>query len=158
MLTMDKSSIGIRRALTSDLQALEIVREASISAGGVVSMTVHLENSGTFTYLAEERDPFGFVTVGPCQLDLAEGEVFEWYLLPAYQQRAFGIRLLIHGLSVLKRRLCENALIWVPSVAVRAEHIIERQGFELTEAIRERNVGQATVTDKGWIRDLTDFF
>lgn len=164
MSYMDKSTICIRRASYGDLEALEAARTASIQAEEgwpqrfSFELAEHMETEGTFTYLIEDECPFGFVTVGRCELDLAEGEIFEWFLRKKYQQSTYGRRLLIHGLSVLKRRQCESALIWLPAPARRAKELLQRQAFEDSGAIRERNAAQVTTLETGLVRDLSDFF
>ena len=164
MSYMDKSTISIRRAVSGDLEALEAARGASVQAETgwpalfSFSLGNHLEAPGIFTYLAEDEHPFGFVTVGGCELDLAEGEIFEWFLRKEYQQSTYGRRLLVHGLSVLKRRQCESVLIWLPAPAARAREVLVRQGFEDSGATRERNGAEDTIIDAGFIRDLSDYF
>lgn len=158
MFNMDSSAISIRRALAADVTALETVREASWPMIDGVPLLQHLEASGTFTYLAEDDSPFGFVTVGSCETGLADGEILEWFLLQSHQERTLGRRLLVHGLSVLKRRLCENAFIWVPVEATRAREVLLRQEFEDSGACRERNTSTGVISETGFRKDLSDFF
>ena len=159
MTNMENSQIGIRRAVPADAEVLELIRRsASVPDCRDTGMATHLRAPGTYTYLAEDTEPFGFVSVGVCDLDLADGEVFEWFLSPAYQQRTLGRKLLVHGMSVLKRRACESALIWIPEGAGRARHLLKRQGFEQVGATRERNLDDLSVIETAYYRDLSDFF
>ena len=155
---MDKMTVGIRRAVSADIEVLEALRARCFEFGLTPSMAEHLTAPNTFTYLAEDTSPFGFVTVGSCEIPLADGEILEWCLLPEHRERAIGRKLFVHGLSVLKRRMCESALIWIPANADRAEVIIRRQGFELSGATRERTVSNTTIQESAWTRDLSDFF
>ncbi len=155
---MENSPISIRRALADDSEALEQVRACSSPIAGETSLEHRLKSAETFTYLAEDEMPFGFVTVGRCELSVAEGQVFEWYLMPVRQGRALGRRLFVHGLSVLKRQRFETAMIWIPDDATRARDIIKRQGFEPGGASRIRNTASVEVRETAFIRDLADFF
>jgi len=158
MSSMDSSTISIRRAGAADAAALEAVRRASMPMIYDVSLARRLEQPATFTYLAEDEFPFGFFTVGSCELDLADREILEWFLLEDYQERTLGRRLLVHGLSVLKWRLCESALIWVPEEAARAREVLQRQDFEDSGACRERNTEAGVISETGFRKDLSDFF
>jgi RimJ/RimL family protein N-acetyltransferase len=58
------------------------------------------------------------------------GEVLGWALTPSYGGKRLARKLLVHGVSVLKRRQCDRSLIWIEARAQRAKAILIRLGFQ----------------------------
>lgn len=162
---MEAEQVGIRRAAAADIESLELVRRLSREKVGdqwpfAVAMSERLAAEGVFTYLAEDREPFGFVSVGDSG-DVFErgcGEVLEWYLHPRRWRAGFGQKMIVHGLSVLKRRQYESAVIWLPGGAVSAELVIAGLGFEAAGVQKEDNQQGNSYVQEAFIKDLDDFF
>lgn len=153
--------VGIRRALALDAGALNQIRsEASGPFPPTRALEHHLVEPAVYTYLVEDEVPFGFVTVGPAT-DLEQiglGEIREWFVLATYQQRGYGRKLLVHGLSVLKRRMCDSALIWVPLEVNRPRDVLLQHGFKTYPAQRLVNVDEESSTEQAYLRGLGDYF
>ena len=106
--------VGIRRAELQDVESL-----SQLTSELCVSWWDMFASPEIFSYLAEDNEPFGAVSVSAAsdsRLDNA-GEVLVWYLHPKFRQVGLGRKLLVHGLSVLKRRDFEIARIWIPETA-----------------------------------------
>ena len=160
-----KEQIGLRRALEADAAVLQNVRQEARQAcefkwPPARDLTSRLAASGVFTYLAESEIPFGFITVGTPDDELFEstGEVLEWYLVPAKWKSGFGRKLLVHGLSVLKRRQFEQALIWLPESAIAAGKTAAEIGFEQAAVEKEVNLDCTTYVQKAFVKDLSEYF
>jgi len=144
------SSVAIRRANSNDLLELANIESASKSA---VSNLWSVNNRNryiggdTFTYLSEDERPFGFVTSGsPLEeyfRDELTGEILGVYLHPEYQGFGYGKKLLVHGLTVLKRRGFETAIMWIPEVAKKAIALSEYLKFEKVDGahLHDNEVG-----------------
>ncbi len=121
-----------------------------------------LRRKGIFTYIAEDDAPFGMVTAGPPQEDFLDddktGEILALYLKPSYQGRGLGRKLLVHGVSVIKRRDSARAVIWIPEVATRALHVVTVLGFEELGASREINREGGTVVETFLALDCANWF
>lgn len=159
--------IGIRRATGADAPQLESARARAISSSGIawpplVEMEARLAAPNVFTYLAEQASPFGFVTVGPPAEnyfdDNRTGEILEWYLDDTHAGKGYGRKLLVHGLTVLRRRLRERAVIWIPAESARGIVALEMAGFERIDAETVSGVGEIDVRSVAFERDLGEFF
>ncbi len=153
--------VGIRRALAADAGALNRIRTET---PGLFSPSRDLERhfsaAGIYTYLTEDEAPFGFVTVGP-ETDLGQGalgELREWFVSERYQQQGYGRKLLVHGLTVLKRRMCDSALIWLPETTTGPLDVLRKNGFEDYPAERIVNVGELSQAEKAYIKDIGDYY
>ncbi len=90
--------VAIRRANIVDADALISLEQDAL--GGVFGRTGLTDwsslfaESGVFTYLAEDTEPFGVIAVGnpreTMHRDGNTGEVIAWYLHPRYQESGFG--------------------------------------------------------------------
>ena len=153
--------VGIRRALATDAGALNQVRtETPGLFPPSRDLGRYFSTAGIYTYLAEAEAPFGFVTVGP-ETDLGQGaigELREWFIAERYQQQGYGRKLLVHGLTVLKRRMCNSALIWLPVETTEPLDVLRKNGFEDYPAERVVNVGELSQAEKAYIKDLGDYF
>ena len=153
--------VGIRRALAADAGALNQIRsETPGPFAPTRELGRHLAEPAVYTYLAEDEVPFGFVTVGP-DTDLEHvglGEIREWFVSTTYQQRGYGRKLLVHGLSVLRRRMCDSALIWLPVEVTRTLDVLLQHGFKTYPAQRLVNVGELSSTEQAYLKDLSDYF
>lgn len=145
---MNQTNIGIRRASTRDAVHLATISEGSATGTVELSKMSHwLKSPGIFSYAAEDEQLFGFVTVGPEMLtsrDGSDGQVLAWAVQPSHRQRGMGRKLLVHGLSVLKRRMFTRAIIWLPEEAVRAQVIVGKIGFEMNGTERWDNIFAGT--------------
>ena len=161
MTPVSGKQVGIRRAVATDAGALNRIRtETSGPFAATRDLERHLAEPGIYTYLAEDETPFGFVTVGPAT-DLEQdslGEIREWFVSPACQAHGYGRKLLVHGLTVLKRRMCDSALIWLPAGTTRPLDIVLKQGFNAYPAERIVNVGELIMTEQAYLKDLGEYF
>jgi len=153
--------VGIRRALAADAGALNRIRsKAPGPFAPTRALERHLVEPAVYTYLAEDEVPFGFVTIGPAT-DLEQGglgEIREWFVSATYQQRGYGRKLLVHGLTVLKRRMCDSALIWLPVEVTRPRDVLLQHGFKSYPAQRLVNVDEQSITEQAYLKDLGDYF
>ena len=146
--------VAIRRAGIEDAAALisleQVAPEGVIGRTGFTDWSSLLAEPGVFTYLAEDTEPFGVIAVGtPREMmhrDGNTGEVIAWYLHPRYRESGFGKKLLVHGLSVIKRRNFERAIIRIPEVAVRTIQSAHSLQFEQTEVEPMGDVNLLTFT------------
>jgi ribosomal protein S18 acetylase RimI-like enzyme len=161
MTKVSVKPVGIRRALAADAGALNQIRsETPGPFAPTRGLERHLAEPAVYTYLAEDEVPFGFVTVGPAT-DLEHvglGEIREWFVSATHQQRGYGRKLLVHGLTVLKRRMCDSALIWLPVEVTRTLDVILQHGFKTYPAQRLVNVGELSSTEQAYLKDLSDYF
>lgn len=162
---MDKlESVAIRRGDSSDQSALAaIVQGAGATFEHRLDALPRLLSARDhFVYLAETESPFGFVGAGPCDPDLSgpeTGEIISIFLLPECQGQGMGKKLLVRGLSVLKRRGFTDAFAWVPAASARAIATFEAIGFERDQRVqRELNSDGATVVEQGYRVELAEFF
>lgn len=157
------TSVGIRRAVAADaapLERLERSSRAGISDaawGELVDWPAAFVAAGVYSYLAEADKPFGVVSIGdpkePSAAGPGTGEVLAWYVDPDYRGQGYGRKLLVHGLSVMKRREYERALVWLPGDATLAIRSLLGLGFEELES---RPLGD--VTRVAFMLDLADYF
>lgn len=163
---MVNEQVGIRRALATDASMLEQVQVQSQQAMGTgpfrsVDWPMMLALPDCFTYLAETSTAFGVISVGlPTEEffdDGNTGEVLAWCLLPAFWRQGYGRKLLVHGLSVIKRRHKERALAWVPGSG-RAIFVLEALGFEDAGATRLVNQEDGELREQAYVLDLSDYF
>jgi ribosomal protein S18 acetylase RimI-like enzyme len=161
MTKISVKPVGIRRALAADAGALNQIRSETPGPFALTrGLERHLAEPAVYTYLAEDEAPFGFVTVGPAT-DLEHsgmGEVREWFVSETYQRRGYGRKLLVHGLTVLKRRMCDSALIWLPAEAIRPLDVLLQHGFKAYSAQRVVNVDELSSTEQAYLKDLSDYF
>lgn len=154
-------SVAIRRGEPSDHTALRGIIESAhaIRSHRIDGLPVLLGGTDHFVYLAETARPFGFVGAGAGEGDFIGddvGEVMALFIHPDFQGYGMGRKLLVRGLSVLKRRGFGRALAFVPD---GAEETFEAVGFELASGLsRQINIGTKTVTERGLLVDLDAFF
>lgn len=157
-------SVAIRRGEPADRDALAAV----VAANGdsvrqrIDDLNTLLSSREHFIYLAETDAPFGFVGAGPADEMIAGpgvGEIVALYLLPLVQGQGMGKKLLVRGLSVLKRRGFERAFAFVPVASVSAIAVFRAIGFEPVEGVeRVVNKGAQAVRECGYSVSLDDFF
>lgn len=157
-------SVAIRRGEPADEGSLaRIVRAAGDDfrhrQQGIALM---LASPDHFIYLAETDEPFGFVGAGQGDGALIgpdAGEIMTLFLLPAYREHGMGKKLLVRGLSVLKRRGFAVAMAWIPAHSLPARATFESLAFERDHSLqREINSGHRTLTEYGYRLDLGDYF
>lgn len=159
-LELGTESIGIRRATTEDASDIASVERSAIAAlkgFDLKDWPALFATPGTFAYLAEQSRPFGVVCVGApideSYKDSKTGEVIAWYLDPAYWRQGLGRKLLVHGLTVIKRRAFERALVWIPESAVQAIQTVSDLQFEVQFSRNADGVSYLMFT-----RNLEDYF
>lgn len=122
----------------------------------------YLNDATRFIYLAEDENPFGFVCAGePITSDLpgeSVGEVIGLYLLPGYWGHGMGRKLLVRGLSVLKRRHFEEAFLWVRVDADGAIGAVRSLGFDAIDMHRETNLAGGVIAEQGYRISLDNYF
>ena len=155
-----KESIGIRRAVTEDVSDIANVERASIAAlegFDLKDWPALIAAPGTFSYLAEQSHPFGVVCVGAPHDKAFEdgetGEVLAWHLDPAFWGQGLGRKLLVHGLTVIKRRAFERALIWIPETATKAIQTVSDLQFDVQFNREAEGISHLMFT-----RSLEDYF
>ncbi|HJN49998.1 MAG: GNAT family N-acetyltransferase [Pseudomonadales bacterium] len=162
-------SVSIRRADRTDIPAIVGIQDSALKAvqdpGRAFSLEAwqaFFDAPGTFTYLSEADQPFGFVTAGvPLEeyyLDGAHGELIALNILPTHWGHGYGKKLLVHGISVLKRRSFERAIVWVATENERAMAILVRLGFSPNGAERITNSGDASYQENCYELGLGDYF
>lgn len=153
---MKMASVAIRRAVTADADKLAEVQSAAYGAltENWVSLTdwpKRFQEPGAFTYLAEDESPFGYVSSGDPGEDYFRdgetGEIMGLALRPDYWGFGYGQKLLVHGLSVLKRRGFEHAIIWIPALSPVAIGLSEKLKFSRLESSRVSNFGEVEITE-----------
>lgn len=155
-----KESIGIRRAVIGDVSGIASVERAAIArlkGFDLKDWAAMFAAPGTFSYLAEQSHPFGVVCVGAPSDEAYEdgqtGEVLAWYLDPDFCGQGLGRKLLVHGLTVIKRRAFKQALIWIPETASQAIQTVSDLEFDV-QFNREAN----GISHLMFIRNLDDYF
>lgn len=156
-------SVSIRRAEVDDYDLLTEVYLLSMAGSAAFrDWSSIFAQANVFTYLAEVNEPFAFITAGTCQeeyfRDKKYGELIGVHVLPSHQCHGFGRKLLIHGISVLKRRQYETAVAWIPHNNPGALGIFESVGFRKNGASRELNFDAATVSECCLEIDIQKFF
>ena len=131
------SSVAVRRANEEDLPEItrvEAAAKSAVLASWGTGSGNRYSGEGLFTYLSEDENVFGFVTSGNPQVELFKddltGEILNLYVHPNYQGHGYGKKFLVHGLTVLKRRGFEFAIMWIPEIATRALTISTSLNFE----------------------------
>jgi ribosomal protein S18 acetylase RimI-like enzyme len=150
--------VGIRRADKNDFPNLaQLWHEGHASGRDFQSLLVA---QGVFTYLAEDETVFGAITVGPELVDDTSGigELMFWFVIPDYRRAGWGQKLLVHGMSVLKRRFYEHACVWIPGDNLEALSIVTRLGFEPDGREKVDNRAAGDRESVSYARSLDDFF
>ena len=151
--------VAIRRATALDAEALGQLERSSRGTDGAWSDEINwpalFAETGVFSYLAEDDRPFGVVSVGTPREDLYgnAGEVIAWYLEPEYWAEGFGRKLLVHGLTVMKRRNFERAFVSIPETSENALETVWQLQFEQHSI---KPVGDTNLLM--FLRDLDDYF
>lgn len=164
---MPLTGVGIRRAGVSDFAVLSSLTEY----GGACSpknewwnewqneWRERLRSPEVFSYLVEDKEVFGFVTAGPSLLlDDSDGELLGLFLNPDHRGVGMGKKLLVRGLSVLKRRNFSRAVVFIANQDVVMKGLLMSLGFETDIGDREINHPQGTVLQVGFGLGLNDYF
>lgn len=160
------NGVGIRRALEPDLEVLMSLSEAGDELAECIlnkqwqrEWQGRLGSPDVFTYLVEDKDVFGFVTAGPSLLlEVEDGELLGLFLKPAHRGAGMGKKLLVRGLSVLKRRNFSRAVVFIENQDVVMKGLLTSLGFETGIGDREINCSQGTVHQVGFGLDLNGYF
>jgi len=163
---MTRPGVGIRRATARDA-----VTVAALLAGagrtpagdaGARTWRERLRRDDCYTYVAEDTALFGIVRVGePAEAffdDGATGEVLDWYVRPDHGGEGYGARLLVHGLTVIKRLRRDRAIAWIPVGGHVALQVATRLGFEPVAAERVTNRDGTSLPEQCVAIDLSSFF
>ncbi len=86
------------------------------------------------------------------------GEVLGLFVAPPYWGHGMGRKLLVRGLSVLKRRQFESAFLWVRDDLPRVADIVESLGFERAVMQRTTNLGTGERVETAFHKSLEDYF
>lgn len=157
---MDLSGVGIRRAYATDFPFLIELAGDEIMGFDAQHWQQRLPAPGVFTYLAEDKAIFGFVTVGrSVLLRDSVGEVFGLYLERSHRRGGMGKKLLVRGLSVLKRRGFKQAVVFIAeSEPEPARLLLEDIGFTPDAGTREINHQDQVFSQIGYGLPLDDYF
>ncbi len=150
-------NVGMRRAVYADLGVMDKTWTEGEQSNTVSRMSGWLAAPEVFTYLLEETAPFGVVTVGPGEGALT-GEILEWCILPGWQHRGYGRKLLVHGIGVLRRRMAVSAEIWVREDADRATQILTKSGFKRAGSEKILNTPGGPEISRLYARNIENFF
>jgi len=162
-------SVSIRRAEKADIPAIVGIQDRALDAVHDLSRSFPLQkwqaffdSAHIFTYLSETEQPFGFVTAGrPLEdyyRDGEHGELIALNILPTHWGHGFGKKLLVHGISVLKRRRFEHAIVWVTTTNERAVDILVKLGFSPNGATRITNRGESSYQESCYALQLGEYF
>lgn len=114
---------------------------------------------GSFTYVAEQESIFGFASIGSAGLpDEGIGEVFGLWIDPAYRRQRWGRKLLVRGLTGLKRTGCHAAHTYVNPKQRSIESLLLDLDFVRLLEPRLVNQGGDSLSQSGFALDLKDYF
>ncbi len=115
--------------------------------------------AGSFTYVMEQEDIFGFVSAGSAEIpDKSVGEILGLWLNAEFRRQGLGRKLLVRGLSVLKRRKFKIAHIYLNPDADAARGLLIGLDFHEMEQSRQINQGDTSILQAGYQLDLKDYF
>ena len=157
---MHLPGIAIRRGYPTDFPRLIELAGDEIAGFDAEHWQQRLPAPEVFTYLAEDAGIFGFVTVGrSVLLDEAVGEVFGLFLESDHRRSGLGQKLLVRGLSVLKRRGFALAVVFIADTEPEpARLLLEKLGFTRDVGSREINHQGRSVSQIGYGLDLDEYF
>ena len=151
------ASVSIRRPDPADFDDISMLMAGgSAQASLVIS---RLSADDVYAYMAEDERVFGFVTCGaPLIAEKGVGEIIAIFVSPQHRGFGMGKKLLVRGLSVLKRRGFEIATLWVNEDNL-VDGFLESLGFELAVETRELNLPDGNVAlQRCFCRPLDDYF
>jgi ribosomal protein S18 acetylase RimI-like enzyme len=162
-------SAAIRSAENKDIPAILAIQSDALNALQVPigrysrkEWQRFFDDPRIFTYLCETDRPFGFVTAGVPLEDFFQdgehGELIAVNILPTHRDHGYGKKLLVHGISVLKRRNFKRAILWIAAENERAIAIIDRLGFNPNGASRITNRDNASQTEYCYQLELEAYF
>ena len=106
--------------------------------GPTLEQRVELHRRFPATFVAEvDGEVVGFVTVGPCADDWAEGELFAIYVRPEHWGTGVGRSLIEAGEQRLRELALSDCILWVLDDNLRARRFYERAGWLPDGAARE---------------------
>ncbi len=154
-------SVAIRRGGPADTDALQLLVRGHISLERL-DWPWLLGSAEHFVYVAEDDNIFGFVAAGrpldplPGYEDV--GEIAGVCLNSGYQRHGMGTKLLVRGISVLKRRGFATAFAWLPDDAPWVGRVFGSVGFAASGVTRVTNVATGELRESGFGLDLAAFF
>lgn len=156
--------IGMRIAAIADVPDLIAIRASSVDVStGLYRETdwqLMLESRDCFTYLLEDVKPFAYMTAGRAIEDYFDdyGEVRALYVCPEYRRRGFGRRLVVQGLSVLKRRDFARAMVWIEDGHDHIVDLVHGLKFESLDSSRTTNLVGASRVESSYGLDISNYF
>lgn len=157
-------NLSMRRATVNDLPVLDKVcaQAGHEYLGGC--LVKWLSETGVYTYLLEDESPFAFVSVGPGE-DLGalpakgkRGQILGWWVAPDRRYLGHGRKLLVHGLTVLRRQMVDVAQIWMRSDDPRACQIVIKTGFDDVNAEKLLNTSSGVQKLCCYEKNIEDYF
>jgi ribosomal protein S18 acetylase RimI-like enzyme len=157
---MDPSGVAIRRAYATDFPRLIELAGDEIFGFDAQHWQQRLPAPGVFTYLVEDNEIFGFVTIGrSVLLDSSDGEILGLYLQDSHRRDGMGKKLLVRGLSVLKRRGFARAVVFIAdSQSEPARLLLTSLGFSAGIGAREINHKGESLSQIGYGLSLDRYF
>ena len=150
---------GIRRAENDELDLVRQLIDQKRPGFDLAHWRRQSALLGSFTYLVEQQNVFGFVSAGSAELpDSTVGEILGLWISPEFRRSNWGRKLLVSGLSVLKRRNFETAHVYLNPDSQPAKGLIRTLGFEPLEHGRWVNDADESIQQEGFQLSLTDYF
>ena len=151
--------IGIRRAEPDETELLAGLVDITAASFDLPHWRRQSAVPGSFTYVMEQKSIFGFVSAGSAELlDESIGEVFGLWLNPEFRRQGLGRKLLVRGLSVLKRRGNTIAHVYLTPDNRPAELLLASLDFLQMNQTRQLNQGDTSISQIGYQLDLKDYF
>lgn len=155
---MSTEVVSIRRASPEELARLHLEIEQATVPFDVDHWRRQSQVAGSFTYVMALDHIVGFVSAGSAELpDESIGEIFALWLAPEIRRQGWGRKLLVRGISVLKRRDFSRGLCFL-SEEPNAIKLIEGLGFEVSKYERVSHKNSPIARQVGYLLDLTDYF
>lgn len=162
-------SVSIRRAEQVDIPAIVEIQDQVLNSVqdrrrrfSLTEWQTFFGSPHVFTYLSEADIPFGFVTAGTPREEFFQdgehGELIALHILPTHRGHGYGKKLLVHGISVLKRINFKRAILWVAGDNEPAVAIIDRLGFVPNGASRITNQDDSSHQEHCYQLDLEEYF
>lgn len=160
-------SVSIRRAKKGDLDSLKDIQQLAYARSyGDSSLVEDLEGlfdrRRVFIYVAELEVPFGYVAAGEPREDLFKdadtGEIIDLCIDPDYWGHGYGRKLLVHGVSILRRHNLGKAIVWTREGAERTKQVVESLHFQFSDTQRTTNRKGIEVNEDCYELDIASYF
>ncbi|XOV88231.1 MAG: GNAT family N-acetyltransferase [Pseudomonadota bacterium] len=156
-------SVAIRRGEPGDAEAIRLLsQDLGLPLPFRTDWPALLASPAHFVYVAEDNSIFGFVAAGapldPLPGSEGTGEIIGLCVKPGYQRQGMGTKLLVRGISVLKRRTFGRAHVWLPDARPQVVRVFTAVGFEATGVTRITNLESRPWRESGFEMGLDAFF